>query len=139
MINVCNHRHVTDVGLFVHDRTDLVYCEVHLKDEKINTQNFTSCIPKDRDQNTNSYQPFSRLCLTILYGWLDTIQIRFLNPYSFSQYLVQLEICNGSRVHCVLSTIGIRIAESSYYKKHQTQYSESLSETINTGPRQNAL
>lgn len=31
MIDVGNHRHVTDVFLFVHDVTDLVYSEVHLK------------------------------------------------------------------------------------------------------------
>lgn len=35
MIHVCNHRHVTDVGLLVHDGTDLVHCEVHLRSEGI--------------------------------------------------------------------------------------------------------
>lgn len=30
VIYVRNHRHVTDVGLLVHDGTDLVDCEVHL-------------------------------------------------------------------------------------------------------------
>lgn len=33
MIHVSDHRHVTDVGLLVHDGTDLVYGEVHLKTE----------------------------------------------------------------------------------------------------------
>lgn len=33
MIHVCNHGHVPDVGLFVHDGTDLVYSEVHLDTE----------------------------------------------------------------------------------------------------------
>lgn len=32
MINVGNHRHVSDVGLFVHDGPYLVYCEVHLEE-----------------------------------------------------------------------------------------------------------
>lgn len=31
VVNVSNHRHVTDVGLLVHDGTDLVDCEVHLR------------------------------------------------------------------------------------------------------------
>lgn len=31
MVHVRNHGHVTDVGLLVHDGTDLVYGEVHLK------------------------------------------------------------------------------------------------------------
>lgn len=35
MIYVRNHRHVTDVGLLVHDGTDLVHCEVHLMSEEI--------------------------------------------------------------------------------------------------------
>ena len=30
MVDVRNHRHVTDVGLLVHDGTDLVYGKVHL-------------------------------------------------------------------------------------------------------------
>lgn len=33
MIDVRDHRHVTDVGLFIHDGTDLVDCEVHLSEE----------------------------------------------------------------------------------------------------------
>lgn len=36
MIDVRDHRHVTDVGLLVHDGTDLVDCEVHLRSEDIN-------------------------------------------------------------------------------------------------------
>lgn len=35
MIDVRDHRHVTDVGLLVHDGTDLVDCEVHLRSEEI--------------------------------------------------------------------------------------------------------
>lgn len=31
MVHVRNHRHVTNVGLFVHDGTDLVDGEVHLR------------------------------------------------------------------------------------------------------------
>lgn len=34
MINVGDHRHVPDVGLFVHDGPYLVYCEVHLEGRK---------------------------------------------------------------------------------------------------------
>lgn len=34
MINMGNHRHVSDVGLFIHDGPYLVYCEVHLEEEK---------------------------------------------------------------------------------------------------------
>lgn len=34
MVHVRNHRHVTDVGLLVHDGTDLVDGEVHLKKKK---------------------------------------------------------------------------------------------------------
>lgn len=30
MVHVGNHRHVPDVGLLVHDGTDLIHCEVHL-------------------------------------------------------------------------------------------------------------
>lgn len=33
MIDVRNHRHVTDVGLLVHDGTDLVNGKVHLERE----------------------------------------------------------------------------------------------------------
>lgn len=35
MIDVRDHRHVTDVGLLVHDGTDLVDCEVHLRSAEI--------------------------------------------------------------------------------------------------------
>lgn len=31
MVHVGDHGHVPNVGLFVHDLTDLVYCEVHLR------------------------------------------------------------------------------------------------------------
>lgn len=31
MVHMGDHRHVSDVGLFVHDLTDLVYSEVHLR------------------------------------------------------------------------------------------------------------
>lgn len=34
MIHVRNHGHVTDVGLLVHDGTDLVDSEVHLERER---------------------------------------------------------------------------------------------------------
>ncbi len=32
VVHVRDHRHVTDVGLLVHDGTDLVNCEVHLEE-----------------------------------------------------------------------------------------------------------
>lgn len=35
MVDVRDHRHVTDVGLLVHDGTDLVDCEVHLRSKEI--------------------------------------------------------------------------------------------------------
>lgn len=31
MVHMGDHRHVSDVGLFVHDLADLVYSEVHLR------------------------------------------------------------------------------------------------------------
>lgn len=31
MVHMRNYRHVTDVGLLVHDGTDLVYGKIHLK------------------------------------------------------------------------------------------------------------
>lgn len=31
VIHVGDHRHIPDVGLFVHDLPDLVYCKVHLR------------------------------------------------------------------------------------------------------------
>lgn len=34
VINVGDHRHVSDVGLFVHDGPYLIYCEVHLGEGK---------------------------------------------------------------------------------------------------------
>lgn len=34
MVDMGNDRHVTDVGLLVHDLTDLVHCKVHLQSMK---------------------------------------------------------------------------------------------------------
>lgn len=43
MIDVSDHRHVPDIGFNIHDLTDLVYREIHLKGEsksKIYKQGF---------------------------------------------------------------------------------------------------
>lgn len=46
MVYVRNHRHVTDVGLLVHDGTDLVDGKVHLRGESQIT--FTKMSVKER-------------------------------------------------------------------------------------------
>lgn len=43
MINVSDHRHIPDVGFFVHDRTDLVYGEMHLKRRNVHSSSLAVC------------------------------------------------------------------------------------------------